>query len=86
MEALQHSVSSEECIATLRREGFELIERNGASVRLVRGGRAVVIPNQRLLPTSTLDSILASADLSHGRFFELLCDEPTSTDVVFEGL
>jgi hypothetical protein len=77
-----HCVSSDECIAALVHAGFEMRERSCGSTTLVRGDELLLVPDEEILSTESLEAVLSRAGLSYERLLELLGEEPTSIEVL----
>jgi predicted RNA binding protein YcfA (HicA-like mRNA interferase family) len=66
-------VSGDECIAALRRFGYEVARQSGSHVRLVCAGRSpVTVPRHATLKRGTLRSILRVAEISVDAFLAAL--------------
>lgn len=67
-------ISGRQCIAALRRAGFELRRQRGSHVVMRRHDpfAQVVVPDHSELDRGTLRAILRQADLSLERLLELL--------------
>lgn len=71
-------VSGEEILATLRRNGFEVVHVRGSHhyLRKEGSGKLVVIPvhGSSTVPTGTLKSVLRQAELTASEFEKMLED------------
>lgn len=66
-------VSGADCIAALRRFGYEEVRRKGSHVRLHAPGRTpVTVPDHRELKRGTLAGILRAAKISIDEFVRAL--------------
>jgi predicted RNA binding protein YcfA (HicA-like mRNA interferase family) len=66
-------ISAEECIAALRRFGYEVARQKGSHVRLTCEGRTPVsVPMHKTLKRGTLRSILREAEISVEEFVAAL--------------
>jgi predicted RNA binding protein YcfA (HicA-like mRNA interferase family) len=64
-------ISGSECIAVLRRFGYEAVRTRGSHVRLrAPGRRPLTVPLHRELDRGTLSEILRTAGVSVRAFFE----------------
>ena len=78
------SISGADCVDALCCEGFRVAARRAGSTTVMRGLHVIVVPDVVVMPPAVVDAILEEADISSRRFFALLADEPTSTEVTFE--
>jgi predicted RNA binding protein YcfA (HicA-like mRNA interferase family) len=68
-------ISADECIAALRRFGYEVVRQKGSHVRMTCGGRTPVsVPTHKgkTLKRGTLRSILREADITVEDFLAAL--------------
>lgn len=58
-------ISADECIAALRRFGYQVVRQKGSHVRLTCEGRSpVTVPMHRTLKRGTLRAILRDSEIS----------------------
>ncbi len=65
-------ISGSECVATLRRLGFEVVRQRGSHVVLRRGPQGCVVPMHRELKIGTLHGIIKQAGIDAEDFIRVL--------------
>lgn len=75
------AISGAECVAALRRLGFDVRRRERGRTILHRAGRLVVVPDLLALAPRVLDGILEDTDLSYESFLRLLEEAETQPDL-----
>lgn len=75
------TLSGAECVVALSALGFEIVRREPGRTIMRTRGRIVVIPDLLVLPSTMLDAILASAEVSALEFFRYVEEMPTEPEL-----
>lgn len=65
-------IGGAECVAALKRLGFEVVRQKGSHVVLRRGSQGCVVPMHRELKVGTLHGILKQAGVEADQFIGAL--------------
>ena len=65
-------ISGAECVAALRRLGFEVVRQRGSHVVLRRGSQGCVVPMHRELKIGTLHGIIKQGNIDAEGFLRAL--------------
>ena len=65
-------ISGTECVAALRRLGFEVVRQRGSHVVLRRGPQGCVVPTHRELKIGTLHGVMKQAGIEAEEFIRVL--------------
>ncbi len=75
------TLSGSECVGALCALGFEVVRREEGRTILRTRGRIVIVPDLLVLPTTVLDAILASAEVSWLDIFRIVEEIPTEPEL-----
>jgi len=75
------AISGDECVAALRRLGFDVRRLERGRTILHRSGHLVVVPDELALTPSVLDGLLDEVDLSYESFLRLLEEAETEPEL-----